>query len=78
MQIAITILFILIVGAIVGSTLNFAGLFLGIPIVLILIGVLIGKEGVDRQRRIMQMKRFQRDARAQKVQFSENDKRTMV
>ena len=78
MQIAITILVILIVGAIVGSTLNFAGLFLGIPIVLIFIGAVIGKEGFERQRKVMQMKRFRRDARAQKVEFSEADKRTMA
>lgn len=78
MAIAITILVILVVGAIVGSTLNFAGIFLGIPIVLIFIGVVIGKEGMDRQRKVMQMKRFRRDARAQKVDFSEADKRTMV
>ena len=78
MQIAITILVILIVGAIVGSTLNFAGVFLGIPIVLIFIGAIIGKEGFERQRKVMQMKRFRRDAQAQKVDFSEADKRTMV
>ena len=78
MQIAITILVILIVGAIVGSTLNFAGVFLGIPIVLIFIGAIIGKEGFERQRKVMQMKRFRRDAQARKVNFSEADKRTMV
>jgi|1185.fasta_scaffold545710_2 hypothetical protein len=78
MQIAFAILAILIVGAIVGSTLNFAGLFLGIPIVLIFIGAVIGKETIERQRRIMQMKRFRRDAQARKVDFSEEDKRTLV
>jgi hypothetical protein len=78
MPIAITILVILVLGAIVGSTLNFAGVFLGIPIVLIFIGAVIGKEGLDRQRKVLQMKRFRRDARAQKVDFSEADKRTMV
>jgi hypothetical protein len=78
MQIAIAIVMILVVGAIVGSALNFAGVFLGIPIVLILIGAVVGKETLARQRRIMQMKRFRRDAKARKVQFSEEDKRTMV
>jgi hypothetical protein len=78
MQIAITILGILIIGAIVGTTLNFAGLFLGIPIVLIFVGAMIGKETLERQRRIMQMKRFQQDARNVKVPFSDTDKRTMV
>jgi uncharacterized integral membrane protein len=78
MQIAIVILAILVLGAIVGTTLNFAGLFLGIPIVLIFIGAVIGKEAVDRQSKVMQMKRFRRDAKARKVEFSEADKRTMV
>ena len=78
MQIAFAILAILIVGAIAGTTLNFAGLFLGIPIVLIFIGALLGKETLDRQRRIMQMKRFRRDARARKVPPTEEDKRTLV
>jgi uncharacterized integral membrane protein len=78
MQIAIVILAILIVGAIAGSALNFAGVFLGIPIVLIFIGMIVGKEGLDRQRKVMQMKRFRNDAKARKVEFSEADKRTMV
>jgi uncharacterized membrane protein len=78
MPIAITIVFLLIVGAIVGSTINFGSLFLGIPLVLIFIGAVIGKEGMDRQRRIMQMKRFRNSARAQKVNFTPEDKRTMI
>ena len=78
MQIAFVIIGILIVGAILGTTLNFAGLFLGIPIVLIFIGLVVGKEGMERQRKVLQMKRFRRDAAAQKVKFSEADKRTMV
>ena len=78
MQIAIAILAILIVGAILGTTLNFAGLFLGIPIVLIFLGAVLGKEQMERQRRVNQMKRFRRDAKARKVEFSEVDRRTMV
>ena len=78
MSIAITILFLLIVGAIVGSTINFGSVFLGIPLVLIFVGFLITKEGMDRQRRIMQMKRFRNSARAQKVDFSSEDKRTVI
>jgi uncharacterized membrane protein YdjX (TVP38/TMEM64 family) len=78
MQIAFVIVAILIFGAIVGTTLNFAGLFLGIPIVLLFLGLVIGKEGFDRQRKVMQMKRFRRDAAAKKVDFTEADKRTMV
>jgi uncharacterized membrane protein len=78
MPIAITILILLIVGAFLGSAINFGSAFLGIPLVLIFVGVLIGKEGMDRQRRIMQMKRFRDSARAQKVDFTPEDKRTMI
>jgi hypothetical protein len=78
MQIAIVILALLIVGAIVGSLINFAAPFLGIPFALIFIGLVIGREGFDRQRRIMQMKRFRNSARAQKVNFTPEDKRTMI
>ena len=78
MHLAIAIIAVLVIGAIVGSIFNFAGLFLGIPIVLIILGVVVTKEFLDRQARIMQMKRFRRDARAQKIDFSENDRRTMV
>ena len=78
MQIAIGILAILIVGAILGTTLNFAGLFLGIPIVLIFLGAVLGKEQLQRQRKVNQMKRFRRDARTRKDDFTETDKRTMV
>ena len=78
MQIAFVIVAILVVGAVVGSTLNFAGPFLGIPVVLIFIGLVVSKETLERQRRILRMKRFQREARARKLEFSEEDKRTMI
>jgi uncharacterized membrane protein len=78
MQIGIVIVGLLVVGAIVGSALNFAGVFLGVPFVFIFIGLVVTKEQLDRQRKVMQMKRFRRDARTKKIEFSEADKRTMV
>jgi uncharacterized membrane protein YdjX (TVP38/TMEM64 family) len=78
MQIAIVIIGLLVFGAIVGSVINFGSLFLGIPLALIFIGLVVGKEFLDRQRKIMQMKRFRRDAQTRKAEFSEADKRTMV
>jgi Sec-independent protein secretion pathway component TatC len=78
MPIAITIVALLIVGAIIGSAINFGSVFLGIPLVLLFVGAVVTKEGMDRQRRIMQMKRFRNSARAQKVGFSPEDKRTMI
>lgn len=78
MPIAITIVALLIVGAIVGSAIDFGSVFLGIPLVLLFVGAVVTKEGMDRQRRIMQMKRFRNSARAQKLDFSPEDKRTMI
>ena len=78
MQIAIPIVLLVIVGGLVGSAINFGSAFLGIPLALLFIGAVIGREGLDRQRRIMQMKRFRNSARAQKVDWSAEDKRTMI
>jgi Sec-independent protein secretion pathway component TatC len=78
MQIAIVIVGLLVIGAIVGSAINFGSLFLGIPLALMFVGAVIGKEGLDRQRRIMQMKRFRESAKARKVDFTPEDKRTMI
>jgi uncharacterized membrane protein len=78
MAIAIVILVLLFFGALIGSAINFGSVFLGIPLVLIFIGAVIGKEGMDRQSRIMQMKRFRNSARAQKVDFTPEDKQTMI
>jgi hypothetical protein len=77
MQIAFVILGILVVGAILGSLLNFMNLFFGIPFVLIFLGLVVGKETLERQNKIMQMKRFQRSARTRKIEFSETDRRTI-
>jgi hypothetical protein len=78
MQIAFTIVGLLIIGAVVGSLINFGSIFLGIPLAFMFIGLVVGKEGFDRQRRILQMKRFRNSARAQRVEFTPEDKRTMV
>lgn len=78
MPIAIAIVALLIVGAVIGSLINFGSIFLGIPLVFLFIGAVVTKEGMDRQSRIMAMKRFRNSARAQKVDFSPEDKRTMI
>jgi hypothetical protein len=78
MPIAIAIIALLIVGALVGTTINFGSAFLGIPLVFLFIGAVIGKETLDRQNRIMKMKRFRKSAQAQKVDFTADDKRTMI
>ena len=78
MGIAFAIIVLLVVGAFVGSALNFGGLVLGVPIVLLFIGAIIGKETLERQQRILRMKRFRREARLQKVDFDSTDRRTVV
>lgn len=78
MQIAIVIIGLLVIGAVVGSLINFGSLFLGIPLALLFIGAVIGKEGFERQRRIMQMKRFRKEAQARKVDFTPEDKQTLI
>jgi uncharacterized membrane protein len=78
MPIAITILVLLIAGALLGTAINFGSAFLGIPLVLIFIGAVIGTQAMDRQRGIMQMKRFRNSARAQKVDFTPEDTRTVI
>jgi Sec-independent protein secretion pathway component TatC len=78
MPIAIAIVALLIVGAVIGSLINFGSVFLGIPLVLMFIGAVVTKEGLDRQRRIQQMRRFRNSARTQKVDFTPEDKRTVI
>jgi uncharacterized transporter YbjL len=78
MQIAFAIVALLVLGAIVGSLINFGSIFLGIPLAFLFIGLVIGKEGFNRQRRILQMKRFRKEAMAQQVDFTPEDKRTLV
>jgi hypothetical protein len=58
-------------------------MFLIIIIVIVVVlggvvGAFVTKEALERQRRIMQMKRFRRTSRNQKVDFSAEDKRTMI
>jgi len=76
--VAIAIIALIVIGGFLGAAINFGSGILGIPLVLIFIGALIGKEAMLRQRRILQMKRFRREARARKVKFDEDDLRTTV
>ena len=77
MGIAIAIIALIVLGGIVGS-LAFGAPYVGLPLVLLFIGAVIGKEQMERQNRIMRMKRFRREAQAQPVRFDEVDKRTVV
>jgi uncharacterized membrane protein len=79
MTIGFVVLAIVLVGAALGSLINFGFAFFAIPIVLaVFTGWVLTAEGMQRQRRIMQMKKFRQSARAQKVDFTAEDKRTVV
>ncbi|MDQ3933649.1 MAG: hypothetical protein M3340_03355 [Actinomycetota bacterium] len=77
MGIAFAIIGLIAAGIVVGS-LAFGAPWVGAPIALIFIGLVITKEQAARQNRILRMKRFRREARAQQVQFDASDKRTVV
>jgi uncharacterized membrane protein len=76
--ITIAIVVLIVVGALVGSALNFGGIVLGVPIVFLFLGAIIGKETMERQQRILRMNRFRREARARKIDFDSSDRRTVV
>jgi len=78
MGIAFAILALLVVGGVLGSALNFGGIILGVPLVLLFVGAVIGKETMERQQRIIRMKRFRQAARTRKVDFESDDKRTLT
>jgi hypothetical protein len=77
MSVGLGIVGLILLGGLVGS-LAFGAPYVGIPLALIFIGAVIGKEQMERQNRIMRMKRFRREARAQPVEFDAQDKRTVV
>jgi len=78
MPVALTILGILIISLLLGTLFNFTTVFLAIPLLLIYFGGLAGSETFQRQKRINQLKRFRRDAKAKKFEFDEDDKRTIA
>jgi membrane protein DedA with SNARE-associated domain len=69
---------ILIIGATVGSLINFGFGFLALPFLFVFGWLAVGKESLQRQKKIQQMKRFRRDAKARKVEFDEDDKKTIA
>jgi uncharacterized membrane protein YdjX (TVP38/TMEM64 family) len=76
--IAFAIIALIIFGALVGTALNFGGIVLGVPLALLFIGAILGKETMERQQRITRMKRFRRESRTRKVDFDSKDRRTVV
>ena len=77
MGIAIAIIALMLLGIAVGS-IAFGAPWVGLPLVLLFIGGVIGKEQMTRQNRILRLKRWRREARARQVDFDAGDKRTLV
>ena len=78
MPVALTILGILIVSFLLGTLFNFTSVFLAIPLIFVYFGGLFGSEAFQRQKRINQLKRFRRDAKAKKFEFDDDDKKTIA
>jgi hypothetical protein len=75
----ISVLSMIVLGLLLGALINPGIGLLAIPIVLfILLNVVMVSDTVQRQRRIHKMRQFRNSARAQKVDFTEQDKRTVV
>jgi hypothetical protein len=78
MYLALAIVAVALVGAILGTALNFMGVFLAIPLAFIVILFAVTREQMARQRRVRQLHRFREAARARQTDFTPADKRTMV
>jgi hypothetical protein len=72
------VLALVIVGLAIGSVINFAFGFFAIPLLFVFGWLFLAKEALERQRRIDQLKRFRRNARAQKVDFDDDDRKTIA
>jgi hypothetical protein len=78
MALVLLVLALVIIGLAVGSAINFGFGLLALPLLLVFGWLAVGKEALQRQQRIGQLKRFRRDARAKKVDFTEDDKKTIA
>ena len=78
MQVAGPILLIVVIGLILGAAVNFTTAIFAVPAILLFIGFVISKEQMERQQRVLRMKRFRREARARPVDLTPEDKRTVV
>lgn len=78
MWVAVTILALVLFGALLGTMLNFAGVFLAIPFFFIAVGFFVTREQIARQRRVAQLHRFRKSAQARQTDFTTADKRTVV
>lgn len=70
---------LILIGALLGATLNFAAVFLAIPIVaLLLANWMIFSDAADRRRRVHKLQQFRKASRTRQVDFTERDKHTVI
>jgi len=57
----------------------FVVILIGVVVaIMLLVGAIVTKEQIERQNRILRLKRFRRETSARKVDFDASDKRTVV
>jgi hypothetical protein len=78
MPMVLLILALVIVGLAIASVIHWAFGFLALPLLFLFGWLVVGKEAIERQRRIGQLKRFRRSTRAQKVDLSDDDRKTIA
>jgi hypothetical protein len=66
-----------IIGLAIGSVINFGFAFLALPFLLVFGWLAVGADAFARTGKIQQMKRFRREARARKVEFDDEDRKTI-
>jgi predicted MFS family arabinose efflux permease len=72
------ILALVIIGLVIGSVIHWAFAFLALPLLGAFGWLAVGQEALQRQKKIQQMKRFRRAAKARKVEFDDDDRKTIA
>jgi UPF0716 family protein affecting phage T7 exclusion len=72
------ILALVLIGLAIGSVISWWWTLLALPLLAVFGWMAVGKEELERQKKIQQMKRFRRSVRGSKVHFDEDDRKTIA
>ena len=72
------VLAIAIVVLAITSVIDLAFGLLALPLLLLFGWLAVGKEGLERQKKIQQLKRFRRDAKGRRIALDEEDRKTIA
>ena len=72
------ILTLVLAGLIIGGLIAWPWAFLALLLLGAFGWLAVGQEGLHRQKKIQQMKRFRRAAKGRKIEFDEDDKKTIA